>query len=410
MENNGVSETSSTTRTGRVIPSADRILIKMKNMIDNEQYYEAHQLYRTVNFRYLNWGKYRELQALLFEGATLLLSKEQFNSGADLATLYLDSLAKDPNVKEILVNKTEGNSEVHHQPEVYQRIGELFARIPGHTVERVNFIVSSLKLDPEVFDKGLIHHNLAIVLFQEKNYADARYHFLHASSISGRECGQMLIEYQVSQASPLEVDLFITQFILQVLCVKPVDFVEGSMESLREAVNGDDSNTFGLPSLSRSQQHILAKTTLQYYVSRHPKIGKDCPPFPFPLLNFCWFLLMVVTAGDVSLFQILMNLYAPSLSRDEDYQKYLRKIGQNYFGIPAPARRPAGGLFGNLLQSLMDTDDGSDYEDATSAPSASTPSASTQQQPRQQQPQSRPQQPQSRPQQPPRRVQAEELD
>ena len=382
METNGVM----TTRSGRVIPSADRILIKMKNMIDNQQYYEAHQLYRTVNFRYLNWGKYRELQALLFEGATLLLSKEQFNSGADLATLYLDSLSKDPNVKEVLSHQT---SEV--QPEVYQRIGELFARIPSSTVERVNFIVSCMKLDSSVFDKGLIHHNLAIVLFQEKNYADARYHFLHSSSISGRECGQMLVEYQVSQASPLEVDLFITQFILQVLCVKPVDLVEGSMQSLREAVNSDSNDTFCLPSLSRSQQHALAKTTLQFYVLRHPKISKECPPFGFPLLNYCWFLLMSVTSGSLQLFQLLMDIYAPSLHRDEEYQKYLRKIGQNYFGVSAPVRRPGGGgIFGNLLQSLMDTDDASSDADEA-APSAAV------------------QRPQPT-QQPARRVQAEELD
>ena len=63
------SNMTESSRSGRSIPSADRILIKMKNMIDNEQYYEAHQLYRTVNFRYLNWGKYRELQALLFDGS-----------------------------------------------------------------------------------------------------------------------------------------------------------------------------------------------------------------------------------------------------------------------------------------------------------------------------------------------------
>ena len=268
-------------------------------------------------------------------GAILLLSRDQFNSGADLAALYLESLAKDPNIKELLssgqsINGSRDEGDGHqHQPEVYQRMGELFARIPGNTEERVNFIMLCMRLDANVFDMGLIHHNLAIVLFHEKNFASARYHFLHSSSISWRECSQMLIEYQVSQASPLEVDLFITQFVLQVLCVKPRDFVPGDMSSLREAVNRDDGGSFPFPVLTRSQQHSLANKTLQAYASKHPKISKDCPPFQFPLLNFCWFLLMSVTAGEVALFQILTDLYSPSLARDEEYRKYLRRDRTN---------------------------------------------------------------------------------
>lgn len=77
---------------------SDRILVKLKRMIASGEYYEAHQLYRTLNFRYLNSNKYSELRQLLFDGSNLFLGSGQYNSGADLADLYLNALASDPGI------------------------------------------------------------------------------------------------------------------------------------------------------------------------------------------------------------------------------------------------------------------------------------------------------------------------
>lgn len=46
----------------------------------------------------------------------------------------------------------------------------------------------------------------------------------------------------------------------------------------------------------------------------------------------------------MQVFAILCEKYEPTLSRDPLYKAYLDKIGQNYFGVPAPAG--SGGLFG----------------------------------------------------------------
>lgn len=77
---------------------SERILAKLDKLVDSEEYYEAHQLYRTIYFRYLNGNKFKELQKLLYDGAYNLLDKKQFNSGADLAVLFIDSLNQDPNI------------------------------------------------------------------------------------------------------------------------------------------------------------------------------------------------------------------------------------------------------------------------------------------------------------------------
>lgn len=340
---------------GRPIPSADRILVKLRNMIANQQYYEAHQLYRTLYFRYRNWGKFRELQELLFEGAILFLNKEQFNSGSDLSSLFLDSLDTDPLVQQILTSPKDRN-------ELYRRIGELFARIPTGTPERMTYAINALKLDASKFDVSLIHHNLAIVLFQEKNFPEARYHFLHAGPSSGPECAQMLIEYQVSSASSSEIDLFIVQFVLQVLCLKngPIRVPDGQQSY----------DTIRLPAQEsadhRSPQEQLATLTLRFYVEKHPRIGGTSPPFKYPLINFVWLLLIALPAGQLHVFRLLCDLYAVSLNRDPEFRKYLRRIGENYFGLPVEQNRPQG-LFGNLLQSLFAAEDEDDSLDSVTS-------------------------------------------
>lgn len=339
---------------GRPIPSADRILVKLRNMIDNQQYYEAHQLYRTLFFRYRNWEKFRELQELLFEGAILFLTKNQANSGADLAGLFLQSLEKDP-----LVHEVSG-------AELYRRIGELFARIPAASPERMTFAVSALKLDASRFDIALVHHNFAIVLFREKNFPEARYHFLHSAPSSGAECAQMLIEYQISSASATEVDLFIAQFVFQLLCLKqqtvairpPVSVHTYDIICLPVSGEGEQQQQ-----QQRSPQQTLATVTLRFYVEKHPRISCTSPPFKYPLINFIWLLLVALPAGELHVFRILCDLYAVSLNRDPEYRKYLRRIGENYFGLPALEQNRPHGLFGNLLQSLFAADDASDDSD-----------------------------------------------
>jgi putative uncharacterized protein (fragment) len=82
----------------RSVHSSDRIIQKLNRLMDSCEYYEAHQLYRTIYFRYLNTKRYKELETLLYDGALLLLKKQQFNSGADVASLYIDTLNKDPDI------------------------------------------------------------------------------------------------------------------------------------------------------------------------------------------------------------------------------------------------------------------------------------------------------------------------
>lgn len=80
----------------RSAQSSSRIVTKLDKLIQEENFYEAHQLYRTIYFRYLNAKRFTELQDLFLKGSLIFLEKGQANSGADLASLYIDAVAQNP--------------------------------------------------------------------------------------------------------------------------------------------------------------------------------------------------------------------------------------------------------------------------------------------------------------------------
>ena len=72
-----------------------------------------------------------------------------------------------------------------------------------------------------------------------------------------------------------------------------------------------------------------------------------------PLLNFVWFLLLTIETRKLALFTVLCEQYRVAIGRDPAYKKYLDRIGQLFFGVPPPKRQAGGGIFGNLMASMM---------------------------------------------------------
>lgn len=76
----------------------ERILMKLNKSLQDNELYEAHQLYRTLYFRLSKSNCHAEAAKLMLEGANLFLNKDQSNSGADLAQLYVDVIKNDPQI------------------------------------------------------------------------------------------------------------------------------------------------------------------------------------------------------------------------------------------------------------------------------------------------------------------------
>jgi len=270
-------------------------------------------MYRTLNFRYLNQKKYDDLLELLYKGSTLLLNHSQQSSGADLAGLLLEAL----------VASGAAPTEQH-----VGRVVALFTLLDAEA--RPPFLVQAVRWsssDTQRQGHPLLHQRLATLLWEEKDYGSARYHFLRSED--GRGCASLLIELHLSRGYPSEVDLFLTQAVLQFLCL---------------------------------QKRVVALQVFEAYTHQHPAICQD-PPFLLPLLNFLWLLLLATERGRVPEFSLLCERYGPSLARDPCYRQYLDTIGQLFFRLPPPPRR--ANMFGNILQSILG---GLEDEEEESAP------------------------------------------
>ncbi|XP_041977969.1 Golgi to ER traffic protein 4 homolog [Aricia agestis] len=294
-----------------------RVRDKLEASVNSGQYYEAHQMYRTLYFRYLGLNKYPDLLDLLYNGATLLLQRDQQGSGADLAVLLIDVLNK---------------SETKPCPEWIEKIAKLFEIMSPSIPEREAFLALSVKWSMDSNRKGhpLLHKKIAEIYWKEKKFSAAHRHFLHSSD--GATYATMLIELHTTQGLKSEIDLFITQAVLQCLCLRNIQ---------------------------------MATDAFNKYTASHPTIKNDKgPPYLFPLLNFLWFLLKAIEQKHTVQFKILRNCYAISIKRDPNYSVYLDTIGRIWFGIEIPqGNKNSNSLLGGLLNSLIGNLDTSDDED-----------------------------------------------
>ncbi|XP_024937701.1 Golgi to ER traffic protein 4 homolog [Cephus cinctus] len=298
-----------------------RVLAKLEASVNSGNYYEAHQMYRTLYFRYLTQKKYSDLLELLYNGSVLLLQHDQYASGADLGILFVDVLSQ---------------SETKPSSSYFEKITGLFSLMSPTSPERETFLQNVLRWSLKDTDYKTghpdLHQRIAQVFWKEKNYIMARQHFLHSKDGSG--CAAMLVELHEQRGYSSEIDLFIAQAVLQYLCL---------------------------------QNKATAEEAFNSYTSQHPKITKG-PPYFFPLLNFLFFLLKTIETGKLAIFTVLCEQYKLSLNRDPCYRQYLDKIGQLFFNVPPPRPRSQG-LFGSLLQSFFNglEDEDSDEEQRNTA-------------------------------------------
>ncbi|XP_015122743.1 Golgi to ER traffic protein 4 homolog [Diachasma alloeum] len=315
----------------RVNQGIQRVLDNLEASVNSGNYYEAHQLYRSLYFRYLGRKRYADLLELLYNGAMLLLQRDQHASGADLGILFIDVLNR---------------SQTERTKVYFEKITNLFSIMKQGTPERETFLHNalgwSLKHTSYKWGHPDLHKLIAEVFWQEKNYTLAKQHFIY--SHDGAGCAAMLVEIHQQRGYSNEVDLFIAQVVLQYLCLRNASAAQEALDS---------------------------------YTSRHPKINNG-PPYLLPLLNFLSFLLKTIQLCSHEMFLILCEQYHLSLNRDPSYRIYLEKIAQLFFNAPAP-RPKRQGLFGNLLESLfvgLEDEDSDMEEQATRQSSASGASTS----------------------------------
>lgn len=273
--------------------SCTRLYDKLQQCQQNKDFYQAHQICRTIYVRLRSSTSDEDILKFLFESACYFLEHNQSNSGYDLCKCYIETL-----------NRSNINTLTDN---LLKQICVLFQLLKSFTDERAEFTCNVLRWSSQIpydqqedeqlpvqrtesnssfsstllstltesnsstqasknsthhrFGHPKLHESFAHILWEkEKNYKDSRYHYLR--SYDGRSFAIMLIEVNQTLGYSSETDLFIAQSVLQYLLLR---------------------------------NFHTAYLVFVTYVEQHPKI-QQTPPGPFnngyPMLNFLWFLLL----------------------------------------------------------------------------------------------------------------------
>lgn len=356
--------------------NATRLVSKLKTAATTQQFYETHQILRTVYYRFVNIKeKVPALVNLLYQGSCFLLKHKEFTSGQDTAILFLETASKqlqnyrDEGGNQAKLNLTNTDLTFHATNktldwDISSKVANLAVNIPDSEIGQSKFIAEALKiLTPKILNRDLFHHCMASRFWKQKDLVNSRYHFLHcANSRNAEDIADLLIEYCQKSDDHGEADLFIAQFILQFLCLqRPADppTLNASTSGTNPVTQPPSNGPNHLK--TRSSIKSIAQKIFATYCLRHPKIGQASISFDRPLLNFIFFIISLLDSNsEASAYKLLCKVYKKEYMRDPKYESYLTRIGTIYLGIVDQSKQQQGGFFNNILMSLFDGADDDD--------------------------------------------------
>lgn len=292
---------------------------KALDCLHKAEYYEAHQIYRTMYFRMILKEQFADLLDLLCSGSKKLADVNEALSALDLAELYAETLLK---------GKCEATEKIYEQ--IFSIIEQfLNPSFPMPTPNGQNkFISTCVKWSQAIATKrrekkhGLseLHYVIAQAYSTHHQHANARNHMLFADH--PEEFAKLLHKMcESGGGKSSECEMFCVLPFLQLLTMHRV----------------------------RTASRLLTAYT------------KICDELPScngcrrELFNFLRLLRNAVALRDAKLFEHLLRVYKPHLDVDPCFHNYLAQIGHIFFGIQSSKNKgdSLGGLLGNILKGIL---------------------------------------------------------
>ncbi|KTW27346.1 hypothetical protein T552_04155 [Pneumocystis carinii B80] len=296
----------------------DKNIIKSQKLLDDKQYYEAHQLLRTIANRYVKACEYVSCIDMLYDASKRFFKEGQFASGSDLA-LYIVKVYNLMELRPDTSSKTRlldilylyGSSE----PTRKRFINEILAW-------------SSKWGETSVGDADL-HHNIGVLLAQEGNLFEAEKHLVLGTNESVKPLLDLLCDYFY------EDDLYMAPFY-----ASRIVFPYLILYNIASAIRGYRGIVHYLVEERKVQTHTLSSSVA------------DVILFPsLPLMNFLCFLILTCQRGTVDLFHTLKAHYTDALKKAPSWQPSLEKIGHLYFNIPV--QHSSKNIWNDLMNQLF---------------------------------------------------------
>ncbi|KAK3810335.1 MAG: hypothetical protein J3Q66DRAFT_352827 [Benniella sp.] len=289
-----------------------KVLQRLEKSVGAGNYYEAHQMYRTVANRYVGAQNYKDAIDLLHSGSLLLLKHKQGGSGADLA-LYL--------IEVYNLNKLPVTDETR------DRIFDLADLMTADNGQRKQFLQQAISWSASnsEYRNGdpVLQHYIGLLYWKDKDYGQAESHLLVGTQESAEALGLVLFDWSELEPSH-DKGAYLLRGVLQEL----------AMRNLRDANVVFRTFVERLPSSYLSTEQKVPNRT------------KTVQTFKSTLLNLTQLLLLACETGNPSIFKLLQAKYRPALAIDENFGSLMMTIGELFFGIQPPRQV-------NMLADLM---------------------------------------------------------
>ncbi|KAI9024312.1 hypothetical protein CLU79DRAFT_834289 [Phycomyces nitens] len=309
-------------------------LQKLKDSVNSGNYYESHQMYRTVARRYNKQQKHQHAIQLLHDGAVSLMTHKQSASGSDLANYMLETY----NTANIPVDDVS-----------LDRVVEILGLYPPNEPGRKSFINNAFSWtqkhgqypegDPE------LHDYVGTMFFNEGRYAPAEEHLLVGTDHSAELLGKLAYDWAVEEGSQNQ-GLYIARGALQYLAMKNIHHATLALENFLKCGNQARS---GNAQVRRAPAEEPSPVVI----------------YQDPWLNFLQLMILTVQRDATDLFQSLRSTYAQMYREHKGFEELLDDIGNVFFDIPKPRKQS------NSLQDML-----SSLFNAPSAPAISASGSS----------------------------------
>ncbi|CAN6568637.1 unnamed protein product [Malus baccata var. baccata] len=312
------------------LPPAQENIQKLEKVVEEGNFYGAQQMYKSISARYVAAQRFSEAVDILQSGACNQLKHGQVTCGAELASLFVETLVKGrfPYDDETLVRVRKIYKAFPRIP-VPQQLGDLddmqqLSETLGAAKTCVegcsSFLKAALKWSKEFgaprSGAPEIHVMLANYIYFEspEDMVRVSHHFVRGNNL--KEFASTLVNF-MGKCYPEENDLVIARAILMYL----------SVGNLRDA-------------------NILMDEIKKQVESKQLDFPESY------LIEFINFLLQTLLRDALPLFNMLRAKYKSSLDREPTFHELLDEIAEKFYGVRRRNPLQGMGMFGEMFKMM----------------------------------------------------------
>ncbi|CAK9216595.1 unnamed protein product [Sphagnum troendelagicum] len=299
-------------------------LEKLEKRVQDGNYYEAQQMYKTINSRYMAAKKYAESIDLLQSGAVMQLKHGQVTCGTELGVLLID---------------TYNTAKVPCDTISIDRIRAIFNEFPrasNFSQEKVDIAADSKATEKTITAKTHVEGCMAFLKAALKWSIEAG-----GPHRGAPELHDMLADYVWTQ-SPVPEMYKASQYFVR--GSHPETFAKAVVQWMHQCYPGEADLVVARAVLLYLSLGNLRDANLLWDAVKQ-SLSDSSKEFPdTPLMHFIRFLLSTLERDALPLFRILRQKYKPSIDRDPTFDEYMDEIGERFYGL----QRRNGGMQGML--------------------------------------------------------------